>query len=87
MDISLELIKAYEDGYKVGKKDGYTDGKKGAIQYGEWEECDWIEYDGHGECVHYPKEGLKCSNCGSAFKKEFLWKNNYCPNCGSEMRF
>lgn len=53
---------------------------------GEWSECDWVEYDGHGECIHHPKAGLRCSNCCNAFKKELLWKDNYCPNCGTKMR-
>ena len=53
---------------------------------GEWEECDWVEYDGHGECIHYSKEALRCSNCCNAFKKELLWKDNFCPNCGADMR-
>ena len=52
---------------------------------GEWIECDYVEYDGHGECIHYPKEGLKCSNCCNAFKKDLLWKDNFCPNCGADM--
>lgn len=53
---------------------------------GKWEVVDWVEYDGHGECVHYPKEGLCCTNCKNAFKKKLLWKDNYCPNCGADMR-
>ena len=53
---------------------------------GEWSECDWVEYDGHGECIHHPKAGLRCSNCCNAFKKELLWKDNYCPNCGAYMK-
>ena len=53
---------------------------------GEWTECDWVEYDGHGECIHYPKEALRCSNCCNAFKKELLWKRNFCPNCSADMR-
>ena len=53
---------------------------------GEWTECDWVEYDGHGECIHYPKEALRCSNCCNAFKKKLLWKRNFCPNCGADMR-
>ena len=53
---------------------------------GEWTECDWVEYDGHGECIHYPKAALRCSNCCNAFKKKLLWKRNYCPNCGADMR-
>ena len=56
------------------------------VVHGEWEECDWVKYDGHGECVHYPKAALRCSNCCNAFKKELLWKDNYCPNCGADMR-
>ena len=52
---------------------------------GRWIECDYVEYDEHGECIHYPKEALKCSNCCNAFKKKLLWKRNYCPNCGAKM--
>jgi DNA-directed RNA polymerase subunit RPC12/RpoP len=53
--------------------------------YGHWEECDWVEYDGHGECVHHPKAGLKCTACCNVFKKDLLWKDNHCPNCGAKM--
>ena len=53
---------------------------------GEWEECDWVKYDGHGECIHYPKAALCCSRCRNAFKKELLWKRDFCPNCGADMR-
>lgn len=54
-------------------------------QHGRWEECDWVRYDGHSECVHFPRAGLVCTNCRNAFKKELLWKDNYCPNCGAKM--
>lgn len=53
---------------------------------GEWEECDWVEYDGHSECIHHPKAALCCSRCRNAFKKELLWKKDFCPNCGADMR-
>lgn len=57
------------------------------VRHGRWEECDWVEYDGHGECIHYPHEGYVCTNCRNAFKKEFV--NNprviYCPHCGAKM--
>ena len=55
------------------------------IKYGEWKEVDLVDYDGHDECVRYPKQGLKCTNCFNVFKKELLWKRNYCPNCGARM--
>ena len=55
------------------------------VVHGEWEECDWVEYE-HGECIHYSREALRCSNCCNAFKKELLYKDNFCPNCGADMR-
>ena len=56
------------------------------VVHGKWEECDWVEYDGHVACSRYPKGALRCSECHNAFKKELLWKNNFCPNCGADMR-
>ncbi len=56
------------------------------VAHGEWEETHWIKYDGHGECVRYPKQGLRCSNCCHVFKKELLWNDNFCPNCGAKMK-
>ena len=57
------------------------------VRYGRWEECEWVEYDGHGECVHYPHEGCVCTNCRNAFKKEFVHnpRVNRCPHCGARM--
>lgn len=57
------------------------------VKHGRWEECDWVEYDGHGECVHYPHEGCVCTNCRNAFKKEFVRnpRVNVCPHCGAKM--
>ena len=57
------------------------------VVHGRWEDCDWVEYDGHGECIHYPHEGRVCTNCRNAFKKEFINnpRVNYCPNCGARM--
>ena len=57
------------------------------VAHGKWEDCDWVEYDGHGECIHYPHKGLVCTNCRNAFKKEFVNnpRVNYCPNCGARM--
>ena len=59
--------------------------KSAPVVHGRWIECDYVEYDGHSECIHYPKAAWKCSNCCNAFKKELLWKDNYCPNCGARM--
>lgn len=57
------------------------------VPHGRWEECDLVEYDGHGECIHYPHEGCVCTNCRNAFKKEFVNspRVNYCPNCSAKM--
>ena len=57
------------------------------VVHGRWEDCDWVEYDGHGECIHYPHEGRVCTNCRNAFKKEFINnpRVNYCPHCGARM--
>ena len=75
MDISLELIKAYEDGYKNGKKDGYEDGKKDAIRHGKWVDLD---------------DGVwRCTACGDEFYFEvgtpIMNNGNYCPCCGARM--
>lgn len=55
------------------------------VVHGRWIECDYMKYDGHSECIHYPSEAWKCSVCCNAFKKELLWKDNFCPNCGAIM--
>ena len=57
------------------------------VKRGKWEDCDWVEYDGHGECIHCPHKGLVCTNCRNAFKREFVNnpRVNYCPNCGARM--
>ena len=56
------------------------------VRHGRWEEVDWVEPDGHGfGTVRMPKAGLRCSQCSNVFKKELLWKDNYCPNCGALM--
>ena len=54
-------------------------------KHGQWEECDWVFYDGHDECVHIPKGAFVCTNCRHAFKKGKLEIRNYCPHCGAKM--
>ena len=57
------------------------------VRNGRWEEADWVEPDCHGfGNIRTPKAALRCSNCKNCFKKELLWKDNYCPNCGTDMR-
>ena len=51
-----------------------------------WEEADWREYDAQsGETIRFPKAAIVCSDCRNAFKKDALWKRNFCPNCGAKM--
>ena len=56
------------------------------VRHARWEEADWVEPDCHGfGIIRTPKAALRCSNCKNCFKKELLWKDNYCPNCGCRM--
>lgn len=58
------------------------------VVHGEWEAVDWREYDAHGcevEVICYPKDGIACTHCRYVFKKDALWKKNFCPNCGAKM--
>ena len=56
------------------------------VRHAMWEEADWVEPDCNGfGIVRTPKAALRCSNCKNCFKKELLWKENYCPNCGAKM--
>ena len=66
----------------------YTDAADVApVRHARWEEADWVEPDCHGfGIIRTPKAALRCSNCKNCFKKELLWKDNYCPNCGADMR-
>ena len=59
MDISLELIKAYENGYKDGKKD--------AIRHGKWiadEDSDIIFICSECNDISVFKKNY-CRNCGA----------------------
>ena len=56
------------------------------VRYGRWEECDWVDVDEHGFGTRRTfKAVLRCSQCACVFKKELLWKRNYCPSCGAKM--
>ena len=55
------------------------------VRHAKWEECHWVEQDGPYSLVAHPKAAFRCSGCKYVFKKELLWKDNYCPNCGCKM--
>lgn len=56
------------------------------VVHGRWEEVDWIEMDGGGNYfIRTPNAALRCSSCCNCFKKELLWKDSFCPNCGAKM--
>ena len=55
------------------------------VRHARWEECHWVEQDGPYSLVAHPKAAFRCSGCKYVFKKELLWKDNYCPNCGARM--
>ena len=56
------------------------------VHHARWEEADWHDYDAQsGETIRFPKAAIVCSNCRNAFKKDALWKRNFCPNCGEKM--
>lgn len=56
------------------------------VRYGRWEECDWVDVDEYGFGTRRTfKAGLRCSQCACVFKKELLWKRNWCPSCGAKM--
>lgn len=56
------------------------------VRNGRWEQADWVDPDGHGfGTVRTPNAGLRCSRCACVFKKNLLWKQAYCPNCGAKM--
>lgn len=56
------------------------------VRHVRLEECDWVDVDEHGFGTRRTfKAGLRCSQCACVFKKELLWKRNYCPNCGAKM--
>lgn len=86
----IELLRIAEHNAKVAQE--YVDQQAknlkdwAPVVHGRWEEADWVEPGFHGfGTIRTPKAALRCSNCKNCFKKELLWKDNYCPNCGAKM--
>lgn len=56
------------------------------VVHGQWTEADWVEMESGGrELIRTPNAALRCSNCRCCFRKELLWRSNYCPHCGAKM--
>lgn len=56
------------------------------VVHRRWTETDWVEMESGGhELIKTPKAALRCSNCRNCFKKELLWRDAFCPNCGAKM--
>ena len=76
-----ELVKADREGKKARPAADVVE-----VVHARWENCDLVEPDCHGfGTIRIPNAGVKCTNCVHAFKKDLLWRDNYCPNCGAKM--
>lgn len=85
------------NGYVLGRHTGLADciardisdlpaADVAEVVQGQWEETDWREYDAQScETIRYPKAAIVCTNCRCAFKKDALWKRDFCPSCGAKM--
>lgn len=57
------------------------------VRYGRWIETTIpANTTGHGGMGQDKTKGWLCSNCRCAFDAKLLWCDNYCPNCGADMR-
>jgi hypothetical protein len=85
-----EDVCRYNDGHNLYCKEDYecphfkNKADVVEVKHGYWIENDYRSFDGF-ETVVYPNEALKCSECSHNFKKELLWRKNYCPECGAKM--
>lgn len=65
-----------EQAYKNGYAKGYEDGKRDAVNHGQWEKPDKF-----GMNHKFNNLGVVCSHCCS-------WSDNkrkFCPECGAKM--
>jgi len=60
----------------------YTDEELGKAQNMAIEALEEVIERKHGEWIYKPMKGQFCSVCDM----QSVWKYNYCPNCGAEMR-
>lgn len=78
------IAEAYED--LASELEDFTAADVAPVRHGRWEEADLVEPDHRGfELIRTPKAAWRCSRCRHCFKKELLWKDNCCPNCGARM--
>ena len=55
------------------------------VEHSFWICGDYVEYDHHGECIHYHDAGITCFKCRYTFRAKYLWSREYCPHCGAMM--
>ena len=65
--------------------DALRQANEGLLVHGRWTGVYLVEMESSGHEFIMTPNGLRCSSCRNCFKKELLWKNNYCPNCGAKM--
>ena len=74
-DVNTSIRQAFEKGFRIGVKKGASTDRP----QGKWiKTTPWSYGAGMGEVYGYYHQ---CSNCD----KEFMYKSNYCPNCGARM--
>lgn len=87
-----ETLSEYSRGWNAAcdyirdKLETAPDADAAPVVHGRWEEADWVELDDSGaKCIFIFKAAMRCSICRLAFRKELLWRDKYCPNCGARM--
>lgn len=72
--IADDLSRAYQDGYNAGYADGKTAADVREVKRGKW------MAGIHGSV------SIVCSVCGYEWYAASTMSQNYCPNCGADMR-
>lgn len=72
MAVMPKYYKIHTDGHTVELEPIYTELIPAVREKGEWVYDHWCEF--------------KCSKCGALSKTEPRGEENFCPNCGADMR-